>query len=102
MSNSPWPDAQHPFEVDNPWFSETTVLPVYHLDELLGTKMRALYQLKKGRDIFDLWAALRAVEAKSDRVVESSQRYMDHGGLAVSRAEFEANLAAKLATATFR
>lgn len=96
------PIAQHPFEVDNPWFSGTAELPVYHLDELLGTKMQALYQRKKGRDLFDLWVALTAGEAKSKSVVECFQRYMDHGGLTVSRAEFEANLAAKLATAAFR
>jgi len=96
------PVAQHPFVVDNPWFSGTAALPVYHLDELLGTKMRALYQRKKGRDLFDLWVALRSGEATSARVVECFQRYMDHGGLTVSRAEFEVNLAAKLATAAFR
>lgn len=96
------PVAQYPFVVDNPWFSGTAVLPVYHLDELLGTKMRALYQRRKGRDLFDLWVALRAGDATSARIVECFQRYMEHDGLAVSRAEFEANLAAKLGTAAFR
>ena len=38
----------------------------------------------------------------SARIVECFQRYMDHDGLTVSRAEFEANLAAKLRTAAFR
>jgi predicted nucleotidyltransferase component of viral defense system len=96
------PVVRHAFEVDNPWFSGTAALPVYHLDELLGTKMRALYQRKKGRDLFDLWVALRAGEATSARVVECFHRYMDHGSLTVSRAEFEANLVAKLATVAFR
>ena len=29
-------------------------IQTYQLDELLGTKVRALYQRKKGRDLFDL------------------------------------------------
>jgi predicted nucleotidyltransferase component of viral defense system len=64
--------------------------------------MRALYQRKKGRDLFDLWVALRAGTAASNRVVECFRRYMEQEGLAVSRAEFEANLAAKLTTTEFR
>ena len=49
-----------PLAVDNPWFSGTAEIPVYHLDELLGTKLRALHQRRKGRDLFDLWVALRS------------------------------------------
>ena len=96
------PIEQYPFVVENPWFSGTAALPVYHLDELLGTKMRALYQRRKGRDLFDLWVALRAGGATSARIVECFQRYMAHDGQTVSRAEFEANLTAKIRTATFR
>jgi predicted nucleotidyltransferase component of viral defense system len=90
-----------PFTVGNPWFTGTAALTVYHLDELLGTKLRALYQRKKGRDLFDLWLALGTGKPKPDSVVECFQRYMHHDGAVVSRAEFEANLAAKLASAVF-
>jgi hypothetical protein len=31
------------------------ILSTYTLDELIGTKIRALYQRKKGRDFFDLY-----------------------------------------------
>jgi predicted nucleotidyltransferase component of viral defense system len=89
------------FTVENPWFTGTAALTVYHLDELLGTKLRALYQRKKGRDLYDLWLALRTGKPSPDRVVECFLRYLDHDGAAVSRAEFEANLAAKLASAVF-
>ena len=90
-----------PFTVENPWFTGTAALAVYHLDELLGTKLRALYQRKKGRDLYDLWLALGTGKPNPDRVVECFRRYMVHDGAAVSRAEFEANLAAKLASAVF-
>jgi len=89
------------FTIDNPWFKGAIELPVYHLDELLGTKMRALYQRKKGRDLYDLWIALRSGEADSNRIVECFQCYVNHDGATVSRAEFEANLDAKLRSDVF-
>ena len=65
------------------------------LDELLGTKMRALYQRRKGRDLFDLWLGLTEGRADPTRIVECFRRYMAHGGQTVSRSEFELNLAGK-------
>ncbi len=95
------PIDRHPFRVDNPWFSGTAELPTYHLDELLGTKMRALYQRKKGRDLYDLWIALQSGGVTGERIVDCFGRYMNHDGLTVSRAQYEANLAAKLRTTAF-
>jgi len=63
---------------------------------LLGTKMRALYQRKKGRDLFDLAVALGSGAADPERIVAAFSRYMEHGGYRVSRAEFEENIEAKL------
>jgi predicted nucleotidyltransferase component of viral defense system len=89
------------FAVDNPWFKGTTELPVFRLDELLGTKLRALYQRRKGRDLYDLWIALRSAEVDGNRIVECFEHYIDHDGANVSRAEFEANLAEKLKSKVF-
>jgi len=44
--------------VTNPWFNGSITIPVYQIEELLGTKLRALYQRNKGRDLFDLWMGL--------------------------------------------
>lgn len=93
--------AKRTFDVDNPWFQGAADLQVYELDELLGTKMRALYQRKKGRDLFDLWIAMQSGQTNSERVVECFQQYMEHDSATVSRAEFEANLAAKLGSNVF-
>ena len=84
------------FVVDNPWFGGSTELPVYEIDELLGNKMRALYQRRKGRDLFDLWLASGRAAVDPDRVVTCFRRYLEHEGQSVSRAEFEANLFRKL------
>lgn len=90
-----------PFTVVNPWFTGTAGISIYHPEELLATKLRALYQRRKGRDLYDLWMALDAGEFKADRIIDCFQCYMSHGGLAVSRAEFEANLSAKLLSNSF-
>ena len=87
--------------VRNPWFNGEADVKVFHLDELFGTKLRALYQRKKGRDLFDLWLALDRNLVDPDAVVLCFRRYMEHGGTPVSRAQFESNLAAKVNDRSF-
>ncbi len=83
------------------WFSGTTLVKTYQLDELLGTKMRALYQRKKGRDLFDLFVAGSRAKVDPARVVHCFERYVAHDGSRISRAEFERNLHGKLSDDTF-
>lgn len=78
------------------WFSGSSKVSTYALDELLGTKLRALYQRKKGRDLFDLWWVSRNATVDLDRVVHCFGEYLGAADLRVSRAEMEANLARKL------
>lgn len=92
---------RRPFVVDSPWFSGNADIGVYGIEELLGTKLRALYQRKKGRDIYDLWLALTSLEVDDEKVVDCFVRYLEHDGLAVSRAEFEGNLNGKLRNRSF-
>ena len=89
------------FAVESRWFRGSAAIPTFALDELLGTKLRALYQRKKGRDLFDLWYAQTRAAIDPERVVSCFRRYLDHEGLTVSRAEFEANLDAKTADERF-
>jgi len=90
-----------PFVVESPWFSGSTSIPVFELDELLGTKLRALFQRKKGRDLFDLWFALNSGNVDCGRVLECFSQYMRNESSAVSRAEFEANMAMKMKSPEF-
>ncbi|HEX9885838.1 MAG TPA: nucleotidyl transferase AbiEii/AbiGii toxin family protein [Longimicrobiales bacterium] len=85
-----------PFAVRSRWFDGACQVQTNALDELLGTKLRALYQRKQGRDLFDLATALARDEVKPERVVETFTAYMDHEGHRVTRAQFEENLSAKL------
>jgi predicted nucleotidyltransferase component of viral defense system len=77
-------------------------MTTYELDELLGTKLRALYQRKKGRDLFDLWHAIEGQAVSPARVVDCFELYMRAAGAGVTRAVFEENLARKLADKVFR
>lgn len=84
------------FEVASRWWSGHAEVTTYGLDELLGTKLRALYQRKKGRDLFDLWAATRRATVDAAGLVECFRRYVANDGLRITRAELEANLHEKL------
>lgn len=84
-----------PHTVASRWFSGRADIRTYELDELLATKLRALYQRRRGRDLFDLWAARRRARVDPARVVAAFHAYLKAEGLRVTRAEFERNLAAK-------
>lgn len=65
-----------PFKVENPWFSGECSITTYKLNELLGTKLRALYQRRKGRDLFDLYVALSHPDINLDEIVRCYHRYI--------------------------
>lgn len=90
-----------PFEIANPWFSGEAEIAVYRIEELLGTKLRALYQRRKGRDLYDLWLALSTLEVDPRMVIECFEGYMEHGRTSVTRTEFEENLQAKMGDPSF-
>ena len=69
--------AKIPFKVENSWFAGEAQLTSYHFEELLGTKLRALYQRKKGRDLFDLYIALQRKTVDVDRVLQCYRKYME-------------------------
>lgn len=60
--------VQRPLTVGSPWFTGSAEVETFPLDELLGTKLRALYQRKKGRDLFDLWHAGESGQTRPENV----------------------------------
>ena len=92
---------RHPLAVANPWFSGEANVTTYQLDELMGTKLRALYQRRKGRDLFDLWLCLSRGLLDPKQVVACFAAYMKHEGRMISRAEFERNLFEKESNPAF-
>ncbi len=85
------------FLISNRWFEGKVSVTSYALEELMGTKMRALYQRKKGRDLFDLMVMLQNFPALDrQKIVDCFLFYLDKENLQVSRAEFEKNMHHKL------
>lgn len=86
--------------VDSEWHSGEAEVVTFSFEELLATKMRALYQRRKGRDLFDLWVSQ---ELKPDykKVVKLFREYMDRENNKVSQKEFSNNLHLKMEMPTF-
>lgn len=85
--------VQH--KMDSEWHKNEVLIPTYELAELLGTKMRALYQRKKGRDLFDMWYALKQTGIESSKILEAWNFYMKQEGHIVSKQEFIDNMKKK-------
>ena len=71
------PMQEMPFSVSNKWYQGECNVLTYQLDELVGTKLRALYQRRKGRDLYDLYKALTTKELNIDNVLKCYHQYMD-------------------------
>jgi predicted nucleotidyltransferase component of viral defense system len=88
--------------VENPWFTGSATVATYSREEMLATKLRALLQRDKGRDLFDLAHALAVFdELDAAKVIEYLQRYLQRAELRVSRAEAEQRMFAKLRNPRF-
>jgi len=93
---------QKTYEVKSGWLSKSAAITTYSLEELLGTKLRALYQRKKGRDLFDLSTALTSFPSlEIDKLIQCFNRYMGFMNSKITRAMFESNLAEKINDAIF-
>lgn len=94
---------KHPFEVQSSWFDGTCHLTTYCLEELLGTKLRALYQRKKGRDLFDMYVALtQKPDLDLRMLIHCYKKYMDFSaGISPSKKEYLKNLENKMQDSDF-
>ena len=92
---------ERPLDMESRWFNGSASVRTYRLEELLGTKLRALYQRKKGRDLFDLHMASCRSAVDPAAMVHCLLRYLEHDERSISRAEFEENLAEKLVDKVF-
>ena len=86
-----------PFSMKNSWFSGEAMLTTYRLEELVGTKVRALYQRKKGRDLFDLYMVLKTSKLNVKQVLNCYLQYIEFvSDKAPSYKEFVQNMNLKM------
>jgi len=90
------------FLIDSRWFSGKANIITYPIEELLGTKLRALYQRKKGRDLFDLWYILKNHKIQCERVCHCFKQYITHDKTSISKDEYIMNLQQKIKDPDFR
>lgn len=93
-----------PFEVKSEWFSGKCHIKTYHINELLGTKLRALYQRSKGRDLFDLDYARKHIGLNIPELLRCFREYMrfSNGKRPPSKKEFLRNIELKEEDINFR
>lgn len=90
------------FAVENPWFTGSARIATFSREELLSTKLRALLQRDKGRDLLDLAHAIEVFpDLNVRRLVDCLGRYLARADLSISRAEAEKRMFAKLAAPRF-
>jgi predicted nucleotidyltransferase component of viral defense system len=73
------PYTQHlfiPFDVSSPWWSGGAEIRTFTIEEILATKVRALCQRRKGRDLLDLWIGLNLPEVNSSDIAAALAHYM--------------------------
>lgn len=81
------------YQVDNDWFTGEADVATFALEELVATKIRALYQRRKGRDLFDMWLAVEEANLAPEAIGAAFEPYRPEGW--THRLALE-NLAAKL------
>ena len=80
--------ATFPFAVSNGWYSGEADVSAFSLEETLSTKLLALLQRNKTRDLFDLAHALQNFpDLDIGRVFELFHLYLALHGNAISRAQ---------------
>jgi predicted nucleotidyltransferase component of viral defense system len=84
-----------PFSVDSDWFKGTADIITYEMDELMATKLRALYQRRKGRDLFDVWYVTAHNLINLDQTFEIFQKYCTYNKVKISGEGFLKNLELK-------
>lgn len=90
------------YEIENSWYSGKCDILTYDFNELIGTKIRALYQRRKGRDLFDLYRASSYPQLNVEAALNCFHQYMSFsGGHIPSGADYLLNLDEKMGNRLF-
>ena len=84
------------FKVENGWFNGDADIISYDKEELFGTKLRALLQRRKNRDLFDLHEGFRELSLDPQRLVAAFEHYLSLEENVITRANAEQRMIEKL------
>lgn len=86
----------YPFTVESDWYQGKTEIASFASEELFGTKLRALLQRRKNRDLFDLHHGLEQLALDRDKLIACFDHYLALEGKPISRAVAEQRMLEKL------
>lgn len=87
---------RYPFSVENDWYQGRAEIASFEPEELFGTKLRALLQRRRNRDLFDLHHGLEQLAMAPERVVACFDHYLALEGKPITRAMAEQRMLEKL------
>jgi predicted nucleotidyltransferase component of viral defense system len=87
---------QYPFAVENGWYQAKANIASFVPEELFGTKLRALLQRRKNRDLFDLHMGLQQLSMNPDKLLVCFDHYLALEGKPITRANAEQRMLEKL------
>ena len=88
--------AEH--SVESPYYNGTANVRTFYKEELVATKIRALYQRSKGRDLYDIWLALTELHLSPEKILEAFPIYRPEN---MTSKNYVNNLHAKLSDQQF-
>ena len=66
----------YPFAVESDWYQGKTEIASFEPEELFGTKLRALLQRRKNRDLFDLHHGLEQLALDTGKLIACFDHYL--------------------------
>ncbi len=86
----------YPFEVESDWYRGKTEIASFEPEELFGTKLRAMLQRRKNRDLFDLHHGLDQLALDTGKLIACFDYYLTLEGNLITRAVAEQRMLEKL------
>ena len=78
------------YAVNAEYYSSQSIVKTFQTEELIATKIRAMYQRSKGRDLFDIWLSLKMLALDQRVTIDAFETYRPNGmtaGLAIKNLE---------------
>ena len=91
-----FPIRPYPFAVESDWYQGRCEVASFEPEETFGTKLRALLQRRKNRDLFDLHHGLEQLAMDPDKLIACFDHYLALEGQAITRAMAEQRMLEKL------
>jgi predicted nucleotidyltransferase component of viral defense system len=90
-----FPLKNYPFDLNSDWHRAKVDIVSFEPEELFGTKLRALLQRRKNRDLFDLNEGLKHLPLDRDKLMDCFHHYLGLQEQAISRAVAEQRMLEK-------